>query len=91
MSSLTYLNQGVTMFLAWVFLGETLSVVQMVGLTVVTCAVFIIHSAQPYALAFYKIDPKNNGGIPTGNQRHKTGVTGSLYRASLVALAFQLY
>lgn len=56
-SALTYLNQGATMFLAWITLGETLSTVQWVGLVVVSVAVLIIHSSQPRPFVFDKLNP----------------------------------
>ncbi|MDB4223773.1 DMT family transporter [Granulosicoccus sp.] len=61
-SALTYLTQSTTMLLAWVFLGETLSTAQWMGLAIVSCAVVIIHSGQSRHVASDELIPESESG-----------------------------
>lgn len=74
-SALSYLTQGTTMFLAWIILGETLSMTQWIGLCVVSCAVLIIQSSPPHVSNFSKLHVSLNNSAPSRSYSHKTNVT----------------
>ena len=72
-SALTYLTQGTTMLLAWIFLGETLSAAQWMGLCMASIAVLIIHCSREHTDSVsQKGSKQTNDKVVTGNRSHKS-------------------